>query len=428
MIERPKIYKFKGLKTLICRNDNSFSTSCLVLVKTGTDWERKRINGIAHFLEHLYFKGTKNFPNFRILSENIEKMGGTFNAFTFYEYTGFYIKVLPDYTKDALFILNDIILNPLFPEEEIEKERKVVLEEINMNQDDPKRLILDLGVNLIYGDQPAGWPVLGTKESILNISRKDILNFMKKNYSRKNTLIVVSGKIKNEKEILESIKKYFANYENRKLSKKIKFKKPKNFYQEKIYNKKVEQAHIFIGFPSKGFVDLKDKVFDFSLFSDALGGRASSRLFIKLREELGACYYVFSSFNDFTNRSFLQIRSGLNSQLIKEYIEEIVNELVKIKKGGFNKEELEISKNQFKSSLSFNLEDSYSLGLFYGIRYLFKNKIETPLEIYKKIDSVKEDNLKKIANEIFRFNNTKFVIIAPEGFKASFSKIFEKLD
>lgn len=425
---KPQIFQGpKGLKILICPNFYSSSVTSLFLVKVGTDLERKENNGISHFVEHLFFKGTKNFPSSQILRESLDKIGGTYNAFTSYQDTGFYIKVLPEFIEDALFILSDIILNPLFPEEEIEKERKVIFEEINRQNDDPSRLVVDLGFNLTFGDQPASWSILGTKRSLSKIKREDILNYVKRNYSTKNSLIVLSGKIKNVKKLLDFIRKRFSSYNCQLPKDSFKFKKLLQRYQEKIYYKKVDQAHIFIATPLPGFLQLKDRKYIFSLIARMLGGVSSSRLFSAIREELGAAYYIASYFQKYSNRSLIFIHGGINLDKFKFVLEKIIEELNKFKKEGPKEEELEKVKITLKSGLFIDLEDSLSLAEFYGHKYLWERKIELPEEIIKKIDKIKNKDIQRELVDIFNFYQTKLVAILPPNYKLSFTKIFKKL-
>ncbi len=417
----------KGLKILICNNPKSLSTSLVILVRAGTDLENKQNNGISHFIEHLYFKGTKNFPNPKILLENIDKIGAVYNAFTSHQYTGFYLKVLPEKSEPALFILSDIILNPLFPEEEIEKEKKVIIEEINLYNDSPAQLILDIGNQLTFGDQPAGFSILGKKEIIEKLKRKDILDYVKKNYSTQNTIIVFSGKINNEKKLIKNIQERFKIYNSQNPLNKIKFTAPLNKYQEKIFHKQVDQAHIFIGFPLPGSNKLKDRRYALELLSIILGEKSSSRLWIKVREELGAAYYIRSHFVDYTNRSLFFVHAGLSLDRLDFILGEIVKEINRFKKEGPTEEEIEIAKTILKSALFMDLEESLSIALFYGRQYLLEKKLETIEKIIKKIDALKKEDLKRELKNLFSFNQTKFAIILPPKFRLNFSKIFQNL-
>ena len=427
-MSRPKvIIGPKGLKVLIIDNPENLSTSFLILVGAGSDWETKKNNGIFHFLEHLYFKGTKNYPTTKILMEAIDDLGGVFNAFTSCEYTGYYIKVLPEYSFSALEILSDIILNPLFPEEEIEKERNVIFEEINLHQDRPQELVVEIGNRLTFGDQPAGWSILGTKETVAKIKKNDILKIVKEHYSSYNTLIVISGKVYKQKQLIDFIFKRFKNYNFQKPKPKQAFKFPAKKYKEKIIFKDVAEAHLFLGFPLSGIFKLKEKRIPLYLLTTILGGKASSRLWLKIREELGAAYYIRTYFSEHTDRSLFFIHAGLNLEKLEAVFRELVKEIVKLKNEGPEEKELETSKAVLKSSLFMDLEESLGAALFYGRQCLLEKKLETPKEIENKIDKVKIDEIKSNLKNLFSFSQAKLAMILPKKAKINFSKILKEL-
>ncbi|GIW67357.1 MAG: peptidase M16 [Candidatus Parcubacteria bacterium] len=417
----------KGLKILLINNPESLSTSFLILVGAGSDWETKKNNGIFHFLEHLYFKGTKNYPSAKILMEAIDDLGGAFNAFTSYEYTGYYIKVLPEYGLEALKILSDIILNPLFPEEEIEKERNVIFEEINLYHDRPQDLVIEIGNRLTFGDQPAGWSIIGTKETVAKIKKEDILKIVRENYSAKNTLVIISGKIHNQQKLIDFIFQNFKNYNSQRPKPKPKFKKPVNKYKEKIVFKDVAEAHIFLGFPLPGLLTLKEKRIPFGILSIILGGKASSRLWLKIREELGAAYYIRSYFTEHTDRSLFFVHAGLNLEKLDKVLKELVEEIKNLKEKGVEEKELETSKAVLKSGLFMDLEDSLSAAMFYGQQYLLVRKLETPKEIERKINKVSVEEIRNQLKNIFNFSQANLAVILPEKFKINFAKILSML-
>jgi len=417
----------KGLKILLCPKQDSLSTSLLILVGVGADWENKKNNGIFHFIEHLYFKGTKNYPSPKALMEAIDALGGHFNAFTGYEYTGYYLKVLPEYNLQALEILSDIILNPLLPEEEIEKERKVIFEEINLYHDSPQDLVVEIGQRLTFGDQPAGWSILGTKETIAKITKEDILESIRNHYSTKNTLIVLSGKIANQKKLINFIFQRFKDYNSAEPRKKPKFKKPIEHYQEKFVFKNTEQAHIFLGFPLPGIFSLQQKRLPLHLISIVLGEKASSRLWLKVREELGAAYYIRSHFIENTDRSLFFIHAGLNLERLEIVFKELLQEISKLKIEGPDFEELRTSKAVLKSSLFMNMEESLGTAIFYGRQYLLEKKLKTPQELEREINKLTTNDLKKELKNLFSFSQAKLAVILPKKFKINFAKIFKEV-
>lgn len=427
-MREPQIFNGpRGLKIIFCRNSQNLSVSLLLLVKAGTDLETKNKNGIFHFIEHLYFKGTQKYPSAKILMEAIDRIGGSYNAFTSYKYTGYYIKVLPNYLFEALDILSEMILAPLFPEEEIEKERKVIFEEINLYQDTPSSLVIDLGNRLVFGDQPAGWPILGTKETVATIKRSDIIKTIKDNYTTHNTILVISGNINNQKKIIEFINKKFVYYNHQRPKLKFNFRQENYGYKEKIYYRKVEQGHIFLGFPLPGINEVSEKRFIFSLISLILGGKSSSRLWLKIREELGAAYYIASYFSDYLDRSLFFIHAGLNLERLENVLTKLVEELIIFRDKGPTEEELKTAKAVFKSNILMDLEESLGTAFFYGRQYIMRKKFLTPKEVTEKINKITIDNINQYLKNLFNFNQLKFVIIVPPKIKVNFLKIFKKL-
>ncbi|MCS7200753.1 MAG: insulinase family protein [Patescibacteria group bacterium] len=417
----------KGLKIIFCKNSQNLSVSLLLLVKAGTDLEKKSKNGIFHFIEHLYFKGTKKYPNAKVLMEAIDEVGGSYNAFTGYQYTGYYIKVLPEYLFDALEILSEIIINPLFPKDEIEKERKVIFEEINLYRDIPSNFVIDLGYSLSFGDQPAGWPILGTKETVEKINRNDILKTINDNYSSRNTILIISGQIYDQKKIVNYVNRIFHQYNSKKPKLNFIFRHKGIGYEEKIYHKKVEQAHVFLGFPMPGLNDLGDKRFYLHLTSSILGDKSSSRLWLKIREEMGAAYYIRSYFNEYFNRSLFFIHAGLNLDRLENVLSVLAHEIRIFKEKGPTEKEMETAKAVLKSSLFMDLEESLGTAIFYGRQYLWKKKFLTPKEISQKIDEISPKSFRKYISNFLELKHLKFAIIIPPEIKINFSKIFRKL-
>src|SRR3989344_5402711 len=209
-----------GLRVITVPRPESLTATVLVLVETGSKYEKKKQSGISHFLEHMCFKGTKKRPRAIDISGELDALGAKSNAFTSHEFTGYFAKVDPEHLPRAIDIVSDIYLNQVFRESEIKKERGVIIEEINMYQDDPKRKIYDNFTKLLYGDQPAGWDVAGTKETVSCLSRKDFIQYRHAHYVAEATVIVVAGKF-NEREIIPFLKRSFASINTRKKEGKL---------------------------------------------------------------------------------------------------------------------------------------------------------------------------------------------------------------
>jgi len=430
MREVPKIYKLKNnLKVILYPSEDFITSSILALVKSGTDYENKKLNGISHFVEHLFFKGTKNFPSSKDLGLELDKIGAFYNAFTSYEYTGYYIKTLPEYFERAVYLMSDILCNPIFPEEELEKERNVILEEINYHLDTPTSYIFDEVLKITFGDQPAGWSILGTYKNLKYIKRKHILDYFKTHYTTNNTFLVLVGNFKKDK-ILKILDGFFRNYPRYKAPQKTLFSEAKSpKLKGKIFTKKdLKQAHILILFKTKGLKTLKDRRFALGVLTSLLGYGLSSRIFRILRDELGITYYIKVDTDLYTDRGYLFLQTGCNLEKIESTIKRILEELNKIKKEKLSSDEIEKSKAILESSLLSTAESSLNLAYFYGIDYLLFNKFFSPSYYIQKIKSIDEKDIKRELNEFIKYENLKFGVLVPDEYKnLKIAKIFEKV-
>ena len=402
--------------------EESFSTTVLVLVGAGSDYEEKEINGVSHFLEHLCFKGTKNRPTSLDISASLDHLGAVYNAFTSNEYTGYYAKALPQHSEKLLEIISDLYLNPIFEQKEIEKERGVIIKEINMYEDLPMQKVQEIFAGLLYKDQPAGRFVAGTKDVIKNLKREDILNYRDKHYLAGATTVVVSGNI-NENKAIGLIKR---NFENIRLGKK-ETKTPTKDIQERpeilIKEKALDQTHLVLG--ARAYDIFDKRRFALELLSDVLGGGMSSRLFQKLREQLGACYYVNSSANNFIDHGYLAISSGVDNNRVEEIIKAILEELNKMKNEAIKAKELQTAKNHLIGNLFLGLESSDELASFYGGQEILKEEILTPEEIAKNIQAISEKDIMEVANDIFRSNKLNLALIGPIKGQEKIEKILK---
>lgn len=418
-----------GLKTIIYFSPELITNSILVLVKSGTDYENKNNNGISHFLEHLFFKGTKNFPSPKEIGLELDKIGAEYNAFTSYEYTGYYIKTLSDYFERAIYLMSDLLINPIFPKEEIQKEKAVIIEEINYHQDNPLSFIFDETLKVCYGDQPAGWSILGKKEIIEKINQEEIFDYFYKHYSVKNSLITISTNIYPQK-IINYLKKYFENYRNTKPPQKNKFQSVENLKGITLTKKDLNQAHLLLLFRIPGLKKLKTTRYIINFLVTILGYGLSSRLFRVLREELGVTYYLRVNVDNYSDRGYIFIQTGSNLDKIEVTIKKILEEINKLKKEKIDQEEFEKCLAILKNSLIASLESSLNICYFYGLEYLLNNKIITPSDILKELKKIKIDDIKRAANRYFKEKNLAYGILMPSALRSKahkFGKIFANI-
>ncbi len=417
-----KITLKNGLRVILVPQKESLSATVLVLVEAGSKYETKNINGLSHFLEHMCFKGTTKRPTALDIASELESIGASYNAFTGQEYTGYYAKVRTSHLNIALDVVSDIYLNQLFDQNEINKERGVIIEEINMHEDQPMDKVGDLFMELMYGNQPAGWTITGKKENIEKITREDFIEYHGKNYVASSTIVVVAGKFDEEK-LMAEVKNKFAGISSGKKHKKVKTKGIQNKPAIKVEHKKTDQTHIILGVRAFSLFDKRRYALE--VLADVLGGGMSSRLFQKVRGELGAAYYVYASADMSTDSGFLSVSAGIDHNKIDIVLQSIMDELKKLSKEKVGDKELSRAKEHMTGGLAIGLETSSSLASYYGGQEVMKEKIETPEEVIKKIQAVKASDIMKVAKDILKNKNLNLAVIGPFDDKKRFEKILK---
>ncbi|MEA2112617.1 MAG: pitrilysin family protein [Patescibacteria group bacterium] len=418
---KKKVLK-NGLRIITAPVQGNSTITVLVLVKAGTDYEDKKNNGISHFLEHMCFKGTKLRPNTGDIALDLDKLGSRYNAFTGYQYTGYWAKAHHKQGEKLLEIVSDMYLNPIFDEGEIEKERGVILEELNMYLDLPMRQVEEDFLQLLYKNQPAGMLLVGPKNNIKKFKQKDFIKYRDKRYTAKNTTIIVSGKF-DDKKILKDIQNRFENINSRGSFRKIKTKETQIKPQVFVRNKKVDQTHLFLGVRAFNLFH-KDTVVA-SLIASILGSGMSSRLFNKLRNEMGVCYYVRADNDSATDRGFLALSAGVDTKRTEEVVKVFLSELKKLKEELVGEDELKKVKDYITGNMYLGLESSDSIAQYLSFQELLKNEILTPEEKIKKIKAVTSKDIKRVANKIFVDKGLNLAVIGPIKDEKSLLKILK---
>ena len=399
-----------GLRVLTISMPSLESATVLVMVGAGSRYERRENNGISHFLEHMAFKGTQKRPSAMDISSLIDGMGGEFNAFTSKEYTGFYIKSARARVETSFDVLSDMLMNSKFDQTEIQKERGVIIEEINMYEDMPGRKIHDIYENLLYGDTPLGWDISGEKDVIQKMNRQDFIDYMDSFYSADNLTIVVAGGIE-EKKVLDLSEKYFSPMRTFKTASPLPIKEDQKKQALLIRPKQTEQIHIALGVRT---VDIKsDKRYALSVLSAIMGGGMSSRLFHEVREKRGLAYYVRTTSDEYTDAGTLVTTAGIDPKRVEEAIKVMVDEYAKISAGKMDlkKAELTKAKEFLKGHLVLDLEDSRSVAGFYATQEILEDHIENPDESLQKIDAVSLDEVNAVGQEFFKNESLNLALI-----------------
>jgi len=424
MIKYKKRTLPNGLRVIVAPMENTQAVTLLVSVGVGSRYETKDISGISHFLEHLFFKGTKNRSNPGQIHKELDKMGASHNAFTSKEVTRFWVKSsVKDFDK-SLDILSDLLLNPIFKEEEIEKERGVISQEIAMYEDMPQRRVWEKLENLFLGDQPLGWDIAGDRESVSGIGRDDIVSYRHDNYLSKNMTLAVAGNI-NTEIAFKKIETYFGEVKKGENKKAQEAKFSQKSPNVKIFNKKSDQTHLAMAVKSYDWHD--ERKYPFGLLSIILGGNTSSRLFSEIRDKLGLCYYVFSSDDLYSDIGYLGIGAGVSADKLNLTVERIFQIVESLKEKGVSAQELEFAKSFIRGKMALSMETSDEVAAYCAEEELFYDKIVQPEEELEKIEKVTQSDILKVAEEIFVPNKINLAVVGQHNDLMKKEEVYKKL-
>ncbi len=372
------------------------SVSMGVWVKSGSRFEDPATTGISHFIEHLLFKGTKSRSASQI-AEEIDSVGGQLNAFTEKEYVGFYAKVLDEHLHIAFDLLSDIVLNPAFPTVEMNRERNVIFEEINMVEDSPQELIQDIYMENFWKGHPLGRPISGTKESVARIARRDVIRHFRSHYTAKNTIISVAGNIRH-RQVQELARRHFSELV---AGQGAQLGDPPVVSPARVVRHKahLEQTHICLGTTSPPLAS--EERFCAHLLCNILGGGMSSRLFQNIREKRGLVYSIFSGLNLYHDAGALVVYAGMAPENACTVIELTLREFRKLREKPVPSEELERAKENLKGSILLGLESSSSRMTHLAQQQIYFGRCYPMEEILDKIERVKARAIRELANKIF---------------------------
>ncbi|MBN2306650.1 insulinase family protein [Candidatus Peregrinibacteria bacterium] len=399
-----------GLKIIMQPIEGTKSCTVLCLVGAGSRYETKEINGISHYLEHMFFKGAQRYKNAAEVSSAIDSVGGDFNAFTGKEYAGYYVKLAAHQKEIAFDVIGDMMTGATFLPEEVEKERNVILEEYNMYQDTPMYQVGWDFERLLFGDQPMGWDQIGTKKIIKALQRDQFVKYKNDLYTPENTVISVSGKY-DENEVMKLIEKYFPMPA---VKRAINFQPYQEIPSGKkiiMQHKKTEQGHIIIGFP--GLPARHNDEYAEKLLSVILGGNMSSRMFLHVREKKSLCYYIRTGTDDYTDVGAITTSAGVDLTRVDMAIEAILHEYRLITEKEVSEAELKKGKEFMKGKIILRLEDSEEYAHMMGKQALLYPDVRTVDNILKRIDAVTAADIKRVASDLFKEDKLKMAMIGP---------------
>jgi predicted Zn-dependent peptidase len=399
-----------GLRVLTVPMPGVRSATVMVMAGCGSRYEERGNNGIAHFMEHMFFKGAKRFPDTMAVSSAVDALGGVFNAFTGEERVGYFVKLSAAKKRVAYDVLSDMLLNSKFDAEEIERERGVIIEEIRMYNDDPmSRVQIDFKSHF-FGDQPLGWDIAGPEENIRSISRTDFLSFLGEHYAADNLTLVVAGGVTHE-ENLALADDYFT-FENRREKKPaLPFAPMDDGIRTTLTKRDIEQAHLVLGFPVPG--EDHDDQPALKVLNNVLGGTMSSRLFHQVRERRGLAYYVRSGRAVYTDAGALKVSAGVNVDKLHDAIGCVMEEVAKAAEGGLTDDELSKGKENIKGRLDLSLEDSMAMASMFAAREVLFGAVRTPEEIVAEIDAVTAAQVADVAKRYLDPTKVKMSILGP---------------
>jgi predicted Zn-dependent peptidase len=398
-----------GLRVITSTMPHSRSVCLVIFVGAGSCYESKEEAGISHFAEHLFFKGTAQRPTAKEISEDIEGVGGIINAGTDKEVTAFWCKVASPHFSIALDVLSDLLLNSRFDNKDIEQERHVIMEEINMNLDIPQQRVNMLIDELLWPEQPLGREVSGYKETVSSITREQLLNYVARRYMPNNTVFSIAGNIQHE-EAMAQIEPLFNKWAAGELMTGYITNDNQTEARLRIDPKDIEQAHLCLAV--HGFSHSHPQRFTLDLLNTVLGGGMSSRLFTEIRENRGLAYDIHSYTEYFLKSGSFTIYAGVDPEKVEIALAAILEEVSKIKQG-ITASELTRAKELSKGRLYLRFEDSQNVALWYGGQEILTRQILDIDDVISIVDAITVAELKEVAEEILTDSGLNLAVTGP---------------
>ncbi len=397
-----------GLRVITVPMADNPSVTVLVMVQVGSKYENKKNSGLSHFLEHMVFKGTARRPKAIDISKELDSIGSHYSAFTAQEFTGYYAKADKRHLDKIIDIISDMYLNPLFEQSEIEKEKGVIVEELRMYEDLPQQKVQEIFMELLYGDNPAGWNIGGTETNVRSFTKDDFQEYRKKHYVASSTIVVVSGSF-DESTILSKIEKAFETISQDNKGTKLPVSEIQKEPQVLLQLKETDQTHLVLG--NRSFSTTDPRIPTMLVLTTILGRGMSSRLFSKMRDTLGICYYVRAENNTFTDHGYFAISAGVDNTRVLEAIDGIVEECQRLKDEIVTEDEIKKAKDYISGTTMLELETSDSRAEYCGYQESIKNRIDNPDELIKKVQAVTALDINKLAKEIFVNESLNFALV-----------------
>jgi predicted Zn-dependent peptidase len=410
-----------GLRVLRAEMPQVQSVTCMIMLAAGSRYETPDTNGIAHFSEHMFFKGTERRPTARDIGMEVDSLGGEFNAFTSKEYTGYYVKCAADYRDRALDVLVDMLRHSKFDPEEIEREKGVIVEEMNMYYDTPRDFIGGVYDHLLYGDQPLGWDIIGKKETVRAATRDTFLGYVDRWYKPERMVVGLGGNL--DGDALGTVERLLGDLEPQDTGAPapVALAEEDRTPQVTIHRKDSDQAHLVLGVRSYplGHPDR----YALQLLSTVLGTGMSSRLFTEVRERRGLAYYVYAHNQSYTDAGSLFSQAGVDINRAGEAVETIAREFRRIAEERVPDEELEKARALAKGRFVLRLENPQGMTLYGLSREVLEGHVEEPDEVLAGLDAVTVDDVQRVAADVIGSHGVKLALIGPFDDAAPFEEL-----
>ncbi len=413
-----------GIRLLVTPIPHTMSVSMAFLVGVGSRYESDPEGGASHFIEHVVFKGTNRWPTAKDIASSVEGVGGVINGSTSQEMTSYWIKLPRDHWKLGFELLSDLLLNPLFREEDVEKERAVILEELKGMKDSPEDWVFVMAANLLWPDHPLGREIIGTKESLQGLSREKLMEFRARHYVPAKTVISLAGAVSFE-EALETASRLLSNWVGDSSPAFTPAPPPSDSPAQAYESRRVEQTHLVLTWYGLS-LNHPDR-FALSVMNALLGEGMSSRLFTEIREKRGLAYSISSYLEFFVDSGAVGIAAGVSPNRFEEALQAIVEQLSLLRTQEVPEEELARAKEFVKGRLLLQLEDSFSLAFWYGRQELLLGRLMTPSEVVQAIDAVTPQDVNRVAGELVKSHRMKLAVIGPYRREKHWIKAVESL-
>ena len=398
-----------GLRVLTAPMPTAQSVSCFVMLAAGSRYETRESSGIAHFAEHMFFKGTERRPTARDIAGEVDSIGGEFNAFTGKEYTAYYVRCAAEHRDVALDVIVDMLRNSKFDAGEIDREKGVIIEEMNMYFDTPRDFVDGVYEELVYGDHPLGWDIIGRKETVQGATRDSFLDYIGHWYKPSRMVVGVGGRIGDD--LVERIAELFGDLEDAPTGAPLPALASPNGSRVKVHTKTSDQAHVCLGVRSRPIADPDRYVL--MVLSTVLGGGMSSRLFTEVRERRGLAYYVFATNHAYTDAGSLYAQAGVDIERIDDAVETVAAELRKISAEAVPDEELLKAKSFAKGRFALQIESPHGLIMFGLRREVLEGQAPEPDEVLAGIEAVTAEDVQRVAGDLIDDGALRLAVIGP---------------